>query len=159
MPTETLKSDARISGINTDEIADNIWSAIYRILTTNSTVAAYSANVYSAYTSQFLEDGSGTPFIIIHRPQIVESFLQLNQDTEDEVNIDIDIVSNSAREVRKLQSAVRAAIKSEKDGILANHYLFDPRVINHGEEWELLDNKKLHYDFITYSFNFHNRGA
>lgn len=158
MVTETLKSDARIDGINSSKIEDCVWAILYRIITTDSNVMDKINAIYSAYPKVFIENVGGMPLLVINRPSATEETLTLgtnpNYVKEYDIRADIHIATNDSRTAKQISDATRKSFE-DSTSTFHGYGLHDFEVIAHRPDFDIRNKIKVNYDVFTVQLKYY----
>lgn len=135
--------------ISIETIEDDVWNLIYDIISNSSGVTSLVGdNVYAAYPSKFILEGTGMPFVIIERPTISEELVTINGDKIYPVMIRITNTDKKSEGVKKVSDAVRNALEVNKT-ITESNGLFDFTIASEASDFDMRDDKKIHYHIMN----------
>ncbi|RLJ03637.1 MAG: hypothetical protein DRP11_00130 [Candidatus Aenigmatarchaeota archaeon] len=136
-------------------VLDASWEAVRSILASDTTISnMLNDPIRSAYTKEFIEQASGMPLLVIHKPNAVETSITLNNSKVWRIEMQIDSVTARAEDAKLLADAVRNALETSQDTLESNK-LFNFRVVSETEDFDIIGGRKIvHYDIMTVAFDY-----
>jgi len=104
--------------LSRSSISTNVWDLFRLILSQDPTVkSTLSAAVYGSYPDKFISDEGGLPFVTVHKPTIIETYLTMRKKRYG-ITFEIECKTNTAATLKSLSEAVRYAFEAARPALV-----------------------------------------
>lgn len=137
---------------DTATLSENIWDNLRTILAADAVVGTGGTagvnKIYGAYPQDFIDDASGLPFIVIHKPILTETRRTITKKNYT-VSVDIEGFADNAAVMKIVSDGIRNALQSNQATTRASHFMFDFMITGDTEDFDLRGNKRIHRNVLT----------
>jgi len=137
---------------STSTLSTDIWDSIRGIIAADSVVkvggTAGIIYIGGPYPSKFIDSAGGLPFIVIHKPVVIEEKRTITKKAY-LISIEIESFADNAATLKLVSDGVRNALESNESTTRASNFMFNFKVVGDTEDFDLRRNKRIHRNMLT----------